>query len=87
MNNQERKGFTKTSRVYVCGCCGRKTRSVGNGDNENVGLCVECYEIGGIENEIADGCCPVSEEESIAEIKILAERIAKLGGKAYSEYL
>lgn len=79
--------FVKGSGCFKCNSCGRSTRSTGNGDNENVKLCVECYEIGGIENEIADGCCPVSEDASIAEIKRLAEVIRSKGGNPVSDYI
>ena len=39
---------------YTCRDCKRKTRSTGRGDNENCGLCVECYEKCSIENQMAD---------------------------------
>lgn len=47
--------FARGSGMYVCDCCGRKTRSTGCGDNENAGLCAECYDLAGIENAISDG--------------------------------
>ena len=47
--------ITKGSGVYTCRSCGRKTRATGRGDNENVRLCVECYELAGIENAFLDG--------------------------------
>ncbi len=47
--------FTKGSGAYVCRCCGRTTRDTGRGDNEGVELCVQCYELAGIENGISDG--------------------------------
>ena len=47
--------FKKGSGVYKCGCCGRSTRATGRGDNENNGLCAECYDLAGIDNEIVDG--------------------------------
>jgi hypothetical protein len=50
--------FQKGTGRYTCGVCKRQTRATGRGDNEHVGLCVECYEIAGIENEIADNGDP-----------------------------
>ena len=79
--------FQKGSGCYKCKCCGRSTRSTGRGDNEFLRLCVECYDMGGIENEIADGCCRVSEEASIAEIRALAAIIISKGGIPQSDYL
>lgn len=54
-HNAARRGFTKRSTTYNCGVCKRLTRSTGRGDNENVQLCIECYEVAGIENGINDG--------------------------------
>lgn len=47
--------FAKGSGLYACRSCGRQTRATGGRDNENVRLCVECYELGGIENAFLDG--------------------------------
>lgn len=70
--------FQRGSACYGCLSCGRKTRSTGQGDNEMVRLCVECYELAGIENEMSDhGRTP----ELIAEIKKLQEVISTKGGK------
>lgn len=46
--------FTKGSAVYTCGCCDRRTRQTGRGDNEHVGLCAECYDLAGEENTLSD---------------------------------
>jgi hypothetical protein len=46
--------FERGSGVYKCTCCGRNTRSTGRGDNENVQLCSECYELAGHDNELTD---------------------------------
>ena len=43
-----------TGGCYTCGDCCRKTRSTGRGDNENCGLCVECFQKGSIENQMSD---------------------------------
>lgn len=85
MQNANR--FQKGSGCFTCDCCGRNTRSTGRGDNESVGMCAECYDIGGLENGISDGCCEVSEEASIAEIKRLAEIVASKGGNVKSDYV
>lgn len=69
--------FSKGSGCYPCRCCGRKTRSTGRGDNENLELCSQCYDLTGIENSISDnGSTP--ELETAA--KNLREEIRALGG-------
>lgn len=50
-----RNRFVKGSGCYTCKDCGKKTRSVGNGDNEHIGLCVRCYDKAGDENSVSDG--------------------------------
>ena len=82
-------GFEKGSGCYTCQCCGRKTRSTGNGDNEHVKLCAECYEMGGIENSIADGNYDNEDhrERLIDEIRELATIITARGGIPESEYI
>jgi hypothetical protein len=69
--------FTHGSGVYACRCCGRKTRDDGNGDSVNVMSCTQCYELAGIENEIADcGATP----ERLAEVEALKTEIRAKGG-------
>jgi hypothetical protein len=46
--------FQKGSAMYACRCCKRNTRSTGNGDNENVLLCVDCVDLAGEENSVSD---------------------------------
>lgn len=59
--------FQPFSGCYLCRCCKRNTRSTGRGDNENVQLCAECFDLGGIENEILDeGSTPEREAEAEA---------------------
>lgn len=53
MKNASR--FIKGCALYTCRLCGRSTRQTGRGDNENVGLCAECYDLCGLENMIHDG--------------------------------
>jgi hypothetical protein len=52
---KKHSGFEKGTGCYECGVCGKKTRSTGNGDNENAKLCVECWEKAGDENAVMDG--------------------------------
>jgi hypothetical protein len=50
-----RSRFQKGSGCYTCKVCGKRTRSTGQGDNEHVRLCVNCYEKAGDENDVTDG--------------------------------
>jgi hypothetical protein len=75
--------FQRGSGCYTCYQCGRKTRATGQGDNEHVQLCVECYEIAGIENTISDRAYFGAEtkESCLAEIAALKKVVAAKGGK------
>lgn len=77
-----RRGFTKGSTTYKCRVCTRRTRSTGNGDNENVKLCVQCWEVAGIENAIADGQFENLEHktELLKEIAALNAEVVAKGG-------
>lgn len=76
MNNASR--FAKGSGSYKCQSCGRLTRSTGRGDNEHSRLCAECYDLGGVENEISDnGETP----ELLKEKASLIATIVAKGGK------
>jgi hypothetical protein len=67
--------FKRGSGVYKCGCCLRMTRATGRNDNENNGLCAECYDYGGIDNEISDcGSTPELEAELARLKKIIADK-------------
>jgi hypothetical protein len=69
--------FQRGSGCYTCGYCGRRTRSTGRGDNENCGLCAECYDLSGLENEASDrGMTPALE----AEMEALRVTIRSKGG-------
>lgn len=46
--------FTKGTARYNCTCCGRATRDTGRGDNELLGMCAECFDLGGEENHLSD---------------------------------
>lgn len=69
--------FQRGSGVFTCVCCTRKTRATG-GDNHDLQLCEECYEMAGIENAILDGNDDTVLLAKFAELK--AACIAK-GGK------
>lgn len=56
--------FKRGSGVYECLMCRKKTRDTG-GDNTDLRLCANCYEIAGIENAIEDGH---STPELVAEL-------------------
>ena len=75
--------FQRGSGCYECQSCGRKTRATGNNDNEHVRMCVQCYDIGEIENLIADGMYEDETElkELEQQIKDLEAEIVKKGGK------
>ena len=47
--------FVKGCAVYKCRLCQRLTRQTGQGDNDHIGLCAECYELAGLENVVMDG--------------------------------
>jgi hypothetical protein len=46
--------FARGSGVYACRCCGHNTRATGRGDNENVRMCADCFDLGGEENSLSD---------------------------------
>lgn len=79
----QRRGFVKGgSNVYTCRSCGRKTRPVGK-DSDHLRLCAECYELGGIENDICDGADP---SEHAGRVQSLWEAIKKAGGTPEFEF-
>ncbi len=77
----QRRGFARGSlaQTYKCRCCGRVTRPTGTGDNDGVGLCVECFDLAGEENHLSDNGefygSPQEVLDNIAEI-------ARKGGNA-----
>ena len=54
--NIQRRGnrFQRGTGCYTCASCGKKTRSTGRGDNENVGMCAHCYDRAEDENGLSD---------------------------------
>lgn len=75
-------GFALGIGVYLCKCCGRKTRStifeIARDDNEILKLCVQCYDLAGYENEQSD-YGPLSERDQLV-VKDLIGQVKKLGG-------
>lgn len=71
--------FAIGSGCYRCRCCDRRTRSTGNGDNENVLLCEQCFDLAGYENAVQDG--EVLSENEKSNVKTLIERVVALGGR------
>ncbi len=66
---KDRSKFQKGSGCYKCGTCGKQTRSTGRGDNENCGLCVECFDLSSIENNRLDNGDVVTMKDYGNEIK------------------
>jgi len=46
--------FQRGSGVYECRCCGKRTRETGSGESGS-GLCADCFNDAGLENEHSDG--------------------------------
>jgi hypothetical protein len=70
--------FTKGSGCYDCRICGRATRDDGNGDAVHIQACTQCFELGGIENDISDnGATP----DLIEAAKSLFDSIKLKGGR------
>lgn len=62
--------FEKGSGCYNCKSCTRKTRATENGDATALGLCAQCFEIGGIENQISDGGYETPAEKRKLQLEI-----------------
>jgi len=67
--------FKRGSGCFSCKSCGRQTRDTG--DNGELQLCSECYEMAGIENSIADG--NATDEEKALWHQLKAACISKGG--------
>jgi len=70
--------FSHGSGCYACGACGRKTRDDGHGDSVHLRLCTQCFELGGLENEVSD-YGPT--HERLARIAELQAEIVERGGR------
>jgi hypothetical protein len=71
------KTHGKAGSTYKCDVCGRGTRNTGV-QSVGSGLCPQCYDLAGIENEISDGYATRPEKGS--EILRLTSEIAAKGG-------
>ncbi len=71
--------FAKGSGVFTCRICDHRTRSTGRGDNENVTLCAECYDLAVEENHFSDhgGAFYSSAEEMLSIIDAIGKRGSK----------
>jgi hypothetical protein len=78
MMNTRNSRFQRGTGVYQCQACKRSTRATG-GDNHQVGLCEECYEIAGLENAINDHGDPNGQHAK--DIAALKQRCIAKGGK------
>lgn len=76
-NKQANSKFQRGSGVYACVSCTRKTRATG-GDNHDLQMCEECYEMAGIENAITDGN---NDTVLLAKFEELKARCIAKGGK------
>jgi hypothetical protein len=74
--------FTKGTALFHCNNCGRGTRDTGRGDNEGVGLCEQCYELAGYENQLQDGK-EFSDSDKHTVNEYLRQLSTFVGRKAY----
>ena len=73
---QVKNRFKAGSAVFKCGCCGRATRDTG-GDNTDLTLCSQCYDLCGYDNRVSDG--GELSARDIAAVKGLIGELNKLG--------
>lgn len=71
--------FQRGSGVYTCRVCGHRTRATGRGDNENVELCADCFDLAGLENQVSDGE-PLSAAQQV-EVNHVAPIINRRAGR------
>jgi len=79
MNNSH---FQRGSGSYTCRSCGRKTRATGRGDNENIRLCAECYDLMGMDNHCNDTGESPEQYDPQGERFAMLKYIADHGGDA-----
>ena len=72
--------FGRRTPTYVCGLCGVTTRETGDGES-GCELCVDCYNLCGMDNEVNDDGRDVRPDEVKERERRLAS-IAKKGGNA-----
>lgn len=69
--------FTKGFGAYRCRSCNRRTRDTGQGDNEQLTLCVECFYLAGLENQLSDD----PESFTMADCRTIAGAILAIEAK------
>lgn len=72
--------FQRGTGVYTCTVCGRRTRETDQ-DAASLKQCAQCYEIGGLENLVADSSDPEEIAKAEARIKVLTAEVEAKGGK------
>jgi hypothetical protein len=78
---RDARRFAIGSGAYTCAMCGRRTRSTGRGDNEHAGLCAECFDLAGEDNQHNDdGTEPTAAQ--LVWYNDLLQIIADRGGDA-----
>jgi len=72
------------SGIYECRCCHRQTRATGNGDNEHVTLCEQCYSLAGNENHMNDngGALYDRPEDILYWIQVIEDKRGDVSGWA-----
>lgn len=72
--------FTKGIGLYKCRSCERSTRDTGHGDNEHLRLCVECFDLSGLENTVLDGGDLTAGDKAsiISAVEFLASKGARV---------
>ena len=70
------KFISGSGGVYTCGCCSKKTRDTGRGENDSgQELCAFCYEAAGFENMFVDFKCTYV--EYLAHMKTLQTEFSR----------
>lgn len=66
--------------MYSCRVCDHRTRATGRGDNEHVRLCVNCFDLAGLENQVSDGepLTEAQQREVSATAKLVNDRAGKV---------
>ncbi len=75
---RRRNRFTRSEPLFNCNVCERKTR---NPDHSGTYLCVECYDIAGLDNHVNDNGYELT-PEIIAERDALFNDAISKGGNA-----
>ena len=70
---KKKSGFARGTGCYTCRVCQKKTRATGNGDNEHCGLCVNCYDLSGYDNQVSDRGMESLTESEVTEVRAMAK--------------